>query len=827
VSTLFSDLRYSIRSLLKNPGLTVAAILSLGLGIGANTTIFTWVQSVLFRPIPMASDPGQIRIAVLENREGQTRAWSYPNYQDFRDRATLVDVVAQDDQTFSFAVDDTAERTFGGLVSGNFFQVMGQQAAAGRLFSAQDDVTPGGHPVAVISHAYWQRRFKGDPAVVGRQVTINNTPMTIVGVAPEGFIGTFLGVASSVWVPMAMQREMMGGERFSQRGNGWMQSVVRLKPGVSQEQAQAEASSIMAQLEREHPQFNEGRRLRIVQTWEAPFGAATVLAPVLAVLSILVMLVLVIACANVANLLLSKAVGRRREVAVRLSLGASRARLVRQLLTESLLLSLVAGGFGVVMAYWSMDVIMAFAPPIDMPLDLGIRMEVSTLVFALAVSGVTGVLFGLAPALQASSPQTINALKEESRSGSGGRTTGRLRSGLVIAQVAVCLILLVGAALFLRSFIAAQSLSPGFDAHRLVTASMDMFPSGYTGERYRDFQRRVLASVQALPGVESAAFGSRVPLGFGGNNSTTVSIDGYTPRADEEVVITYTTVSAGYFRTMGIPIRAGREYADTDTPTSPRTLVINETMARRYWPDGNAVGKIVRFGPNAHEVVGIVADAKHSSINELPRAQLFIPMARSEVSTLRLFVRADGDPAAHATTQSPRRGDPGPLVADIRNAIRGLDPNLPVYDARTLNEHMQGAIFAQRMAADLLGAMGVLALLLAAIGLYGVMAYAVSQRTQEMGIRLALGASPASLLSMVVGQGMKLTSVGLVIGLAIALGAFGSIGAVRTLLPGISPLDPITFIAVPVLLAAIAFVATFIPAKRAGRVDPVIALRVD
>jgi predicted permease len=333
--------------------------------------------------------------------------------------------------------------------------------------------------------------------------------------------------------------------------------------------------------------------------------------------------------------------------------------------------------------------------------------------------------------------------------------------------------------------------------------------------------------VQALPGVESAAFGSRVPLGFGGNNSTTVSIDGYTPRADEEVVITYTTVSAGYFRTMGIPIRAGREYADTDTPTSPRTLVINETMARRYWPDGNAVGKIVRFGPNAHEVVGIVADAKHSSINELPRAQLFIPMARSEVSTLRLFVRADGDPAAHATTQSPRRGDPGPLVADIRNAIRGLDPNLPVYDARTLNEHMQGAIFAQRMAADLLGAMGVLALLLAAIGLYGVMAYAVSQRTQEMGIRLALGASPASLLNMVVGQGMKLTSVGLVIGLAIALGAFGSIGAVRTLLPGISPLDPMTFIAVPALLAAIAFVATWIPAKRAGRVDPVVALRVD
>jgi macrolide transport system ATP-binding/permease protein len=813
VSTLIADVRYSVRSLLKHPGLTASAVLSLGLGIGANTTIFTWVQAVLFRPIPMAADPGAIRIAAMENRDGQSRSWSYPNFQDFRDRATLVEVVAQDDQTFSIAVDDTAERTWGGLVSGNFFHVMGLQPAAGRFFTASDDVTPGGHPVAVISYAYWQRRFRGDAAIVGRQVTINNTPMTIVGVAPEGFIGSFLGIASSAWVPMAMQQAMMGGDRLTQRGNGWMQAIVRLKPGVSQAQADAEAASIMAQLEREHPQFNEGRRLRIVQTWEAPFGAATVLTPVLAVLTILVALVLVIACANVANLLLSRAVSRRREVAVRLSLGASRARLVRQLLTESLMLSFAAGIAGVVMAYWTMDVIMAFVPPVDLPLDLGLRMDGMTLVFAIAVSAITGVLFGLAPALQASSPQMITALKEEGRSGSGGRTTGRLRGALVVSQVAVCLVLLVGAALFLRSFIAAQTLSPGFDADRLVTASMDMFPSGYTGERYRDFQRRALDAVAALPGVESAAFGSRIPIGFGGNNSTTVRIDGYQPRENEEVVINYSTVSARYFQTMGIPVRAGREYDDTDTATSPRTIVINETMARRYWPDGNALGKVMRFGPNASEVIGIVADAKYNSINERPLPQLFVPMARSEVSTLRLFVRTSGNP--------------GPLVAEVRNALRTLDPNLPIYDARTLHEHMQGAVFAQRMAANLLGAMGALALLLAAIGLYGVMAYAVNQRTQEIGIRLALGASPASLLNMIVGQGMTLTGIGLVIGLALALAAFGSIGAVRTLLPGISPLDPVTFVAVPVVLAAIAFLATWIPARRAGKVDPLVALRVD
>src|SRR5688572_3115727 len=373
----------------------------------------------------MAADPGTIRIAALENREGQSRSWSYPNYQDFRDRATLIDIVGQDDLSFNVAVDETAERAYGGMVSGNFFQVMGLRAAAGRLFTPQDDVTPGAHPVAVISYAYWQRRSSGDPAVVGKQITINNTPITIVGVAPRGFIGSFLGVSSAVWVPMAMQREMTGGDRLQQRGNGWMQTMVRLKPGVSQEQAQAEATSIMTQLAAEHPQINEGRRLRILQTWQAPFGAATVLTPILAVLSILVALVLIIACANVANLLLSKAVGRRREIAVRLSLGASRTRLVRQLLTESLILSFIAGSLGVVMAYWTMDLIMAFAPPVDMPLDLGLRMDLLTLMFAVAISAVTGILFGLAPALQASNAKTINALKEEGRTGSGGRATGR------------------------------------------------------------------------------------------------------------------------------------------------------------------------------------------------------------------------------------------------------------------------------------------------------------------------------------------------------------------------------------------------------------------
>jgi predicted permease len=726
-----------------------------------------------------------------------------------------MDVVAQDDQTFNVAVGDSAERNWGGLVSGNFFQVIGVRPAAGRLLTPQDDVTPGAHPVAVISYAYWQQRFGGDPAVVGRQITVNNTPMTIIGVGPEGFIGAFGGVAASLWTPMMMQRDMMGADRLNARGNGWFQTLIRLKPGVSQEQAQAEATAIMAQLEQEYRDFNDGRRLRIVQMWDAPFGAAVVMKPLLTILSVLVALVLVIACANVANLLLSKAVSRRREVAVRLSLGASRIRLVRQLLTESMLLALIAGVAGIAMAYWSMNLLMAFAPPVDMPFDFGLRMNADTLLFAAAVSTITGLVFGLAPALQSSSAETIHALKEEGRSGSGGRSSGRLRSVLVVAQVAVCLVLLVGAALFLRSFIAAQSLSPGFDPGGVVTASMDMFQSGYSGDRLRDFRRRTIDAMTALPGVTSAAFGSRLPLGLGGNSSLGVGIEGYVARANEEIVISYSTVGPRYFETMSIPVRQGREYTDADTATSPNVIVINESMARRYWPDGKALGGRIRMngGRDLAEVVGIVADSKYSSINERPLPQLFLSINRYQVSTLRLFVRTSGNPA--------------PLVADVRNAIRGLDASLPVYDARTMDEHLQVAVFAQKMAADLLGAMGVLAVLLAAIGLYGVMAYAVNQRTQEMGIRLALGASPSALLRMVVRQGMTLTSVGLIIGLGLALGAFGSIGAVRTLLPGISPLDPITFIAVPLLLAGIACFASWIPARRAGKVDPVVALRVD
>jgi len=729
--------------------------------------------------------------------------------RDYSDRPVPRDVIAQDDLPMSITIDGQAERAFGGMVSGNYFSTLGVGPAIGRVLGIDDDRVAGGHPVVVLSYAYWKNRFAGDANIVGRAITVNNTPMTIIGVAQEGFMGAFLGVSTSAWVPMAMQPQMTGSNRLEARGNSWMQSYARLREGVTQAQAQAELSAIMTQLGQEYRDADDGLRVDVVRPWQAQFGAPHVLAPILGVLSIVVALVLLIACANVANLLLSRAVGRRREIAVRQSLGANRSRLVRQLLTESMLLAVVSGVLGLAFADWTSGVLMAFAPPTDMPIDFGLRIDRMTLAYAMSMSLATGLFFGLAPAWQTSRPDVVDALKEEAGRGtSGSRITNRLRSALVVAQVAVCLVLLVAAGLFARSLVAAQQMSPGFEPRGLLIASVDLFPNGYTEETGRQFQRRLVDLLAAKPGVQAVAFARSVPLGLGGNSSTGLTVDGYTPRANEEINISYNLVGPKYFETMRMALAEGREFTPLDGPTSPRVLVINETMARRYWPNGHALGGQVRIGSVSYEVIGIARDIKYTQLAERPRPYMYLSSEQRFASTAVLHVRSDLPP--------------GTMLSAIRETVRSIDPNLPIFDARTVEEHLQTAVFAQKMGANLLGAMGVLALILAAVGLYGVIAYAVSQRTQEMGIRLALGAAPGDLLKMVLRQGLTLTGVGLGIGLALA---FAVSGLMRSLLPGITPRDPVTFIGVPLVLVAIAAIAALIPARRAGSVDPVVALR--
>jgi predicted permease len=811
VSLLFQDLRHAVRSLINTPSLTIAAVLSLGLGIGANTTVFSWVQAVLLRPIPGAHEPSALRVATLETREGRQRSWSYPNYRDLRDRAKSLDVVAQDDLAMSVAVDGQAERTYGALVSGNYFRVMGLQPQLGRLLGEEDDRTPSGHPVAVISHAYWQRRFAGDARIVGRQVTINNVPMTIVGVTPPDFLGSFLGIAASAWVPMAMQPDVAGGSRLEARGSGWMMAMARLRPGFSEDQAQAEAGAVLAQIAQEHPGSFDGWRIRVLQPWQANWGAPSVLAPILGVLSVVVGLVLLIACANVANLLLARAVGRRREIAVRLSLGANRWRLVRQLLTEAFVVAGAAGVVGIAVTYWTYGLLMAFAPPTDMPINFGLRLDGGTIAYAVVASVLTGVFFGLMPALQTSRADTIHAIKEEAgRGASGGRTGQRLRNTLVVAQVAVCLVLLIGASLFVRSLQAAQHIDPGFDPDGVLIASVDLVPNGYTEDTGRQFQRRLLESIGSVPGIQTAALARQVPLGIGGTSSTGVRIDGYTPRADEDVTIVYNIVGPRYFETMRIPMAQGREFTREDTRDAARALIINETMARRYWADREAVGGRAWIGQVEYTVVGIAKDIKYGQLSEAPIPYMYLALDQTFSSQVVLHARSASAPAT--------------VLGAIRDVVRTLDGNLPLYDARTLEEHMRTAVFAQRMGANLLGVMGVLAVILAAIGLYGVIAYAVSQRTQEMGIRLALGAAPNDLLKMVLRHGLLVTSIGLGIGLTLA---FAVAGFMQSMLPGITPRDPVTFIGVPAGLLAVALIAALIPARRASSVDPVVALRYE
>jgi predicted permease len=506
---------------------------------------------------------------------------------------------------------------------------------------------------------------------------------------------------------MAMQPEMMGGSRLEARGNAWMQMWARLRPGATEEQAQAEASALLAQIAQEHPGYFDGWRVSVLPPWRATWGAPSALAPILGVLSVVGSLVLLIACANVANLLLARAVGRRREIAVRLSLGANRLRLMRQLMCEAMLLAVTAGAVGLAIAYGTYGLLMAFVPPTDIPFAFGLRIDATTVLYAVIASVATGVVFGLAPALQASRADTINAIKEEAgRGASGGRSGQRLRNALVVVQVAVCLVLLVGATLFVRSLQAAQHLDPGFEPREMLIASVDLVPNGYTADTGRQFHRRLAEAVSGLPGIDAFALGRRVPLGIGGSSSMGVTVDGYTPRADEEVVILYNVVGPRYFETMKIDVVAGREFEPQDTRDSRLALIVNETMAARYWAGRDAVGGRVRMGEDDYEVVGVARDSKYSRINEAPLPFMYLAFEQNFVSAAVLHVRS--------TTPA------GTLLPAIREVVRTLDPNLPIFDARTMDEHLRGGVFAQRMGANLLGLMGILAVVLAAIGLYGV-----------------------------------------------------------------------------------------------------------
>ncbi len=809
--SLAQDLRFAARMLAKSPGTTLAVVVSLALAIGANTTIFTWASAVFLEPLPGVPDVDRLLVVHQTDPNQGVVSFSYPDYRDFRDRAQTLGLAATRQVLASLGRDGGSERVHAQLVSGNFFEVLGVRPTLGRSFAPDEDRIPGERPVVVLSHALWQRNFGGDQGIVGRTIQLNARPFTVIGVAPKGFHGSMLALRFEAWVPMMMQEAVEpGGSRLEARGNRWLEAFGRLRPGFDDKAAEVELASLRRQIDSEHPENSvEGRGVALFPVTRAPKSGASVLGPIMIALVSVVGLVLLIACANVANLLLARAVARRREMAVRLSLGARRSDLVRQLLVESITLSLLGGAGGLALASFGDHVLRALIPPTNFPIGLTVSLDSRALLFTLAVCVATGVVFGLAPAF-AAGRDVAPALREESGTVAGAHGRSRLRHALVVIQVAVSFVLLVVAGLFLRSLHNIGSQDLGFRAQGALLGSIELFTSGYDRERGLAFYRSALERASGLPGVGVASLARRIPLGFSGTSSSTLEVEDFAASADDPAWGYYNTVGPAFFRAMGTTVVAGREFSGADDTGAPLVVVVNETMARRYWSDGSPVGRRVRFGEDWLTVVGVVRDTPYREIGEAAGPWFYLPILQHYRPDATVVLRTDGDPRALAR----------PLVA----ALAALHPEVPVFGVRTLEEHVSASSFRQRLGSQVLGAFGALGVVLAAVGLYGVLAYAVSQRRREIGVRVALGARPADVFRMVFGEGLRLMAVGCGVGLLAALGASRLLGS---LLFGTGPADAATFAGVLALLGAVAAVACSLPARNATRVDPIATLRTE
>jgi predicted permease len=805
---ILHDVRFAVRMLLRRPAFTLVAIVILGLGIGANATIFSWVQAVVLQPV------ARVDARSLVALHGKTSSrddlsFSYPNFVDLQASHAdgVEDVIAFRGLAMNLRGDGEPRRVWGQMVTSNFFDVLRVRPALGRGFLPADTAAIGGQPVAILSHAMWRRSFNADPSVIGRTITLNARPFTVVGVAPEGFKGTMVGLTLDVFVPVTMQRAFMSGDRLPVRGTSFLQVFGRLKPGVSLKQAQGSLDVVAARLAKDH-QENEGKGILVKPLWRD--GAAGLLLPVMATLMAVVAVVLLIACANLAGLLLARAAGRQREVAIRLAVGASRGRVIRQFLIESCLLAAAGGLAGVVLATWTTGGLMALAPPTPYPIAFDGAVDVRVIGFATAITLLTALGFGLLPAMRASRPDVSSSLKEASGTVSGGLRRGRVRGALVVTQVALSLLLLVTAALFFRGLGHARTVDPGFAIRNGVMAALDLLPNGYDAARGTTLHQQLLERVSALPQVTSATVAYSMPLDISGGSNMTLDIDGYQPAQGEEIDVYYNRVGPRYFETMGIPLVAGRSIGTGDVEGRQLSVVINETMAQKYWKGQDPVGRTVRFGSGPAVVIGVAKNGKYGQLNETPRNFMYVPIAQYFRHDAILIVRTEGDPAA--------------IVPALHAEVKKLDPNLPLFDVRTINEHMKLRVFIPRLASTLLALFGGLAVLLAVVGLYSVVAYNVAQRTREIGVRVALGASRGQILLLVLRQGMILTVIGLVIGgmLAVAAG-FG----LRSQLMGIAPTDPVSFIGTTLLLLGVSLAACLVPARRATRLDPVTALRLE
>src|SRR5882724_8846010 len=808
----FADLRFGCRMLWRNPGFSILSILCLTLGIGANAAVFSWVEGILFRPYPAVAHQERLfALTGMARGEADPTDLSWPDFLDLQRSCTLVDsfIVTKITGT-TLSIGDRAEVSTGSIVSANYFDALGVHPILGRGFEPGEDSGRSAHPVTVISYQLWEGRFKGDPQIIGKTQRLNGVLHTIVGVAPAGFYGTFVGWAMQFWVPASMEEIFeAGGYKLEDRGGRWIEAYARLKPGVTREQAQQEIAAVAKRLEKDYPDTNRGRGIQLWPLWQTPFNNANTLLPTLEIMLAVVVFVLLIACANVGNLLLVRSFARRHEMTVRMAVGAGRGRLVRQLVTEGLMLAACGAAGGLLLAHWCRHALVLLLPARGgVAMRLPGEIDWRVLALSAGVCLIATLLLGLIPAMQTRDLDLAGALKAESAGVVGSGRRAWVRSGLVVMQVSLSFVLLVGAGLLLQSLQRIRTTSPGFSTHDVLETSVNLVQAGYDAPRAQNFQDQLLDRVRALPGVESAEFARMTPLSYGSFSSTPIAVDGYQPPPEEQPTVQYNEVGPDYFATMGIPLVSGREFTRADDEKAALVAVVNETMAARYWRGRNPIGERVQVKGRWMQVIGIAKDSKYESVRETPKPFFYVPRRQNFTVGAGLYIR---------TPLSPET-----MAAALTREVHALDANLALYEVITLQEQLDRSTSPQQVAVTLVGILGALALLLAVIGLYGVMSYAVSQSTRELGLRMALGATPSHLLRLVMSRGLTLTASGIVCGAAVALAS--------TRLPGyllynVSPRDPLSFGSAFLVITIASLAACFLPAWRATRTDPLRALR--
>jgi predicted permease len=810
---LRQDIRFGFRMLRHSPGFSFLAILCLTLGIGTNAAVLSWIEGILFHPYPaVAHEDRMLTLAGTTRGASGFNQLSFPDCVDLQKNSTLIDSFIVDQLiATTLSIGDRAERAVGGLVTPNYFDALGVRPILGRGFTAEEGVGRNAHPVAVISYETWKNRYEGDPQIIGKMQYLNGVQHTIIGVAPEDFHGTFVGVSFQFWVPMSMQETFdPSGYKLEDRGARAFESFVFLKPGVTVRQAQDELSAIARRLENVYPETNRGHEIQLLPLWRSPFNVAAEMLPTLEIAFAVVLFVLLIACANVSTLVLVRSLLRQHEMAARLALGAGRGRLLQQLLTEGLILSAFATAGGIVVAYWCRNALLLAFPAQSPGIIVNLPGQIDWRVLALSVgiSVLATVLFALTPALHASRVDLASAIKSGSTGVLGSRAGSRLRSIFVLVQMSLSFVLIVGAGLLMQSLQRIQSASPGFSTEGVLLSGVDLLSAGYKVERAKAFQDQLLERVRALPGVKAATFARVIPFGLRDFSSAPITVQGYQVGPDERPMADYNQVGPDYFGVMGIPIVAGREFTHADDESRPLVAIIDETMAARYWPGKDPIGTRLQIKDRWMEVVGVARRSHYRTKLETPTPFFYVPLRQNFAVQGGLIIRSRESAAA--------------MTGALAQEVHALDPSLAPVAAITMQKHVDRGIYTQRLSVNLLAILGGLALLLAAIGLYAVMSYVVSHGTRELGLRMALGAGASDLLRLVMSRGLVLTAGGIVIGAIAALVLTPLLG---NRLYEVSPHDPVVFLAAFIVMIVVALVACFLPARRATRIDPVLALR--